>query len=141
MLFLGVFRYLGFLLVVQGLMFGDGGITAMGLNLFNMAIVGSLLGGYIPKMLPKKFANVGVAVTAWTSVMIGAALCAFQLSASYMMSDGTFGISANIAFPTMLLYHGLIGIGESIITVGVVVYLEKIAPDMFWEANKEKVTA
>jgi cobalt/nickel transport system permease protein len=102
--------------LVQCLLFQDGGLMALGANLFNMGILGaglgylayrglrSLLGG---REAPALFA------AAWLSVMAGAAAAAFELAAS-----GT--VAGPPVFRAMLGVHALIGVGEGLITVAAV---------------------
>ncbi len=116
------------ILLIQGLMFGDGGITALGLNILNMAIIAPLTAWGIFALAGRSTWSVPVA--AWASVMAGAAACAFELSASYTLSGGAYGITGSLAIPAMLGYHALIGIGEGLITGGIVAYLTKVAPEM-----------
>lgn len=115
-------------LIIQGLVFGDGGITAMGLNILNMAIIGSLSAYAMLRLTPKKYDYIGVFLAAWISVFLAATACAVELAASYAI-DPTYGITAAISIPTMMATHAIIGIGEAIITVGIVAFLAKVAPE------------
>lgn len=110
------------------LMFGDGGITAYGLNVLNMAVIGSLSAWLVLSIAPKEKRVLALPFAAWASVFCAATACAFELSLSYV--PGEYGIAPWIAFPSMLASHALIGIGEAIITTGVVVYLAKVSPGM-----------
>lgn len=118
------------ILLIQALLFGDGGITAFGLNVLNMAVVGSFVGWYSYRLISPKSKEVGMFVASWLAVFAGAFFCTVQLALSYSMSGGAYGIDGSIAVPAMLGYHALIGIGEGIIATGVVVYLSKVSPDM-----------
>lgn len=118
------------ILIIQCLIFGDGGITALGLNIVNMGVIGCFVGWYIYRLFPEKFGTVGIFVASWIAVFTGALACALQLSISYELSNGAYGIPAEIAIPTMLGYHVLIGIGEAIITTGVISYLSQTSPDI-----------
>ena len=110
------------------LMFGDGGITAYGLNVLNMAIIGSLSAWLVLSVVPKEKRILALPFAAWTSVFLAATACAIELSISYI--PGEYGVAPWIAFPTMMASHAIIGIGEAIITTGVVVYLAKVSPGM-----------
>lgn len=116
------------ILVIQCLMFGDGGVTALGLNLLNMAIIAPITAWGVMNVAGRSAWSVPVA--AWASVMAAAAACAFELAASYTISGGAYGITGTLAIPAMLGYHTLIGIGEALITGGIVAYLAKVAPEM-----------
>ncbi|MFH0763325.1 MAG: energy-coupling factor ABC transporter permease [Candidatus Omnitrophota bacterium] len=118
-------------LLAQCLIFQDGGLTALGANIFNMAIVGTM-GGYvvyriIRRALGKKGGIViGSAVAAWFSVVAASGACAVELGAS-----GTSPL--NIVLPAMLGVHALIGIGEAIITALVVGFVLKVRPDLIYK--------
>lgn len=124
-------------LLIQALMFGDGGITALGLNAVNMAIIAPLSGWGVyallkPVFAPARRAGEGLAVglAAWASVFLAAAVCAAELSVSFAVSGGIYGISANIAVPAMLGYHAVIGIGEAVLTVGILAYIGTVSPEI-----------
>jgi cobalt/nickel transport system permease protein len=116
------------ILIIQCFVFGDGGITGLGLNLINMAVVAPLIAWTATRFLSGKLDKVGMLVAAWLSVVMAAMMCALELSLSYELSNGAYGIAANMAIPAMFGYHILIGIGEAAITGGVVLYLAKVSP-------------
>jgi cobalt/nickel transport system permease protein len=118
------------ILVIQGLVFGDGGVTALGLNILNMAIVAPLVTWAVLKGFGQKNRMAGVPVAAWASVFLASMVCAAQLALSYSLSGGAYGITGALAFPTMAAFHVLIGIGEASITAGVVLFLAKVSPEM-----------
>jgi cobalt/nickel transport system permease protein len=118
------------ILIVQGLVFGDGGITALGLNVLNMAIVAPLVTYGVLKLFGEKNRLVGMPIAAWASVFVAATVCATELALSYSLSGGAYGINGMIAFPSMMGFHLLIGIGEAAITSGVVLFLAKVSPGM-----------
>jgi cobalt/nickel transport system permease protein len=125
-------------LMIQALMFGDGGITAFGLNAVNMAVIAPLSGWGVfnlVKPLARGSGRLGeglaVAAASWASVFVAAAACAAELSVSYAVSSGTYGIAATVSVPAMLGYNAVIGVGEAIITTGVVAYLHDVSPETF----------
>ncbi|MDD5020117.1 MAG: energy-coupling factor ABC transporter permease [Candidatus Omnitrophica bacterium] len=117
-------------LVVQCLVFQDGGLTALGANIFNMAIVGTMGGYFIFRLIykmkstPKVFL-IAVACAAWFSVILAATACAFELALS-----GTVALTS--VFAAMAGVHALIGIGEALITVFVVEFVVKARPDLVY---------
>jgi cobalt/nickel transport system permease protein len=133
------------ILLIQALMFGDGGLTAFGLNAVNMAVVAPLMGWGVYTLLrsmqPRAEAGrvdgfgtwegFAIGAGAWASVFVAASACAAELAVSHAVSGGDFGIAATVSIPAMLGYHAVIGVGEAIITVGVVAYVLNIAPEMF----------
>ncbi len=118
------------ILIIQALVFGDGGILAFGLNVLNMAVIGSFATWFIYRSIPGKVEIVRTFAAAWSSVLIMALVLAFQLAISHSMSGGDYGISGSIAFPAMAISHMLIGVGEAIITSGVILFISRVSPDM-----------
>jgi len=118
------------ILIIQCLLFGDGGVTALGLNTLNMAIIGCLVGWYVYRIFPLKYRKAGIFIASWLAVFLGALACSAQLALSYKISGGAYGISGAIAFPTMLGYHAIIGVGEAIITVGIISFVSHVSPEM-----------
>ncbi len=125
-------------LMIQALMFGDGGITALGLNGLNMAVIAPLTGwGAFNLIKPiasrsERFGErMAIAVASWASVFVAAAACAAELAVSHSISSGAYGIAATVSVPAMLGYHAVIGIGEAMITVGVVAYVRQVSPETF----------
>lgn len=120
------------ILVIQCLVFGDGGMTALGLNLLNMAVVAPLVAFGVLKITKKGLDNwngIGVPLAAWSSVLVASLLCGLQLALSYSLSGGSYGIEGMLSIPAMGIYHAIIGVGEAIITTGVVVFLSRVAPE------------
>jgi cobalt/nickel transport system permease protein len=118
---------------VQALLFQDGGLLALGANIFNMGIIGTLGGTLIARALALtlgdgRSARIGAAgVASWLSVMAGAGVTALQLGLS-----GTTDIS--VGLPAMLSVHALIGIGEGLITVAALTFIATTAPDLLGES-------
>ena len=119
-------------LIIQALVFGDGGITALGANVLNMAIIGGFTGLYTFKALKDKigiYASAGIG--AWLATVLAAFACAIEMAIA-----GTF--PANVGIPSMVLYHVFIGIIEAVLTVIVLMALEKFRPDLLmWNKNSE----
>lgn len=125
-------------LIIQALMFGDGGITAFGINATNMALIAPLTAWAVYTLVKplldgagKAGESIAVAAAAWSSVFMASAACAAQLAVSYEISDGAYGIVGSVSIPAMLGYHAVIGVGEAIITVGVVTYVNTVSPKAF----------
>ena len=142
------------ILLIQALMFGDGGLTAFGLNAVNMAIIAPLIGWGVYTMLRPLLSRgeaqsgkvftageaFAIGAGAWASVLLASAACAAELAVSYAISDGAYGIAATVSVPAMLGYHAIIGVGEAIITVGVAAYVIRVAPEMFKSTTSRPVT-
>ncbi len=116
-------------LIVQCLGFADGGLTALGSNIFNMGVIGSL-GGYgifyfiyTLSQKSRKGFFVALAVSSWLSIVMGASAAAIELALS-----GTSPLI--ITLPAMAGTHALIGIGEAIITTTAVSLILRTRPDL-----------
>jgi cobalt/nickel transport system permease protein len=115
---------------IQALIFQDGGLLALGANIFNMAIVGVAVSYFVYTTIQRLArgkswgAFVGGAVAAWFSIAIASLACALELALS-----GTS--PANISVPAMGGIHMLIGIGEALITAGALVFLYGTRRDLF----------
>jgi cobalt/nickel transport system permease protein len=115
-------------LTAQALLFSDGGILALGANIFNMAFVGAVGGCALYRMIRKAMPGLRGCVTAvffaaWLSTILASAACAGELSLS-----GT--APAGAAFPAMIGAHALIGIGEGLITSLVLIAIARTRPDL-----------
>ncbi|MGC8826680.1 MAG: energy-coupling factor ABC transporter permease [Anaerolineae bacterium] len=116
-------------LVVQALLFQDGGLLALGANILNMAVIGVLVGWVTYTSLRRLFGEKTWAtmasgfIAAWLSVVIAALACAAELALS--------GTSPwQVAVPAMGLVHMLIGVGEGLITVAVLAFLKVTRLDL-----------
>ena len=129
-------------LVVQGVFFADGGLTALGLNVFNMAIVGAL-GGYLLyrgllALLPKTRAATAAAagVAGGLSVVLASLAFVFEYAIG---GEGGAGVGTVAA--AMGGVHALIGIGEGLVTAMVVGAVLGTRPDLVASAPKVEVMA
>ena len=111
-------------LLIQALFFGDGGITALGANVLNMAIVGGFVGLYTFKGLKDIIGKYpSIFVSAWLATLVAAVVAAIEMAIA-----GTFPL--NIGIASMALYHAFIGVIEGVLTVIVIYALEKFRPDL-----------
>ena len=104
-------------LVVQALLFADGGLTALGPNVLNMSFVGCF-GGYaafraLRAVLPDGSRSVVVAAGIGGGLSVVLAAVAFALEYAV---GGTVGLSLGSVVGAMVGVHVLIGIGEGVIT-------------------------
>ncbi|MBT3390179.1 MAG: cobalamin biosynthesis protein CbiM [Chloroflexi bacterium] len=121
-------------IAVQGLLFQDGGLLVMGANIFNMGILTAVIGFGLYRMVggAKKGLRLTIAgAAAWLATMAAALLTALQLWLS-----GTSRLE--IVLPAMLGVHILIGVGEALITVAALAFIERTRPDLL---NAEKTAA
>ena len=117
-------------LIVQCLLFQDGGLTALGANILNMAIVGSMGGYSIYAMVRKASGNsrgivLGSVVASWLAVVAAASLCAWELAVS-----GISGLKM-ILLPMAGIYMFIAAV-EAIITGMVIEFILKVRPDLIY---------
>jgi cobalt/nickel transport system permease protein len=117
-------------LVVQCLLFADGGLTALGANFVNMGLVGAIGGSAIYRPLRRALGDgprgtlVGAVLAAWFSVILASGAFAIELALSGRASQ--FGPILG----WMLLVHAAIGLGEAAITGLVLSTVLAIRPDL-----------
>ena len=115
-------------LIVQCLMFADGGLSALGANVFNMGVLGGV-GGWaiyhaVSRAVKGLFGRVlAAAFAAWCSTVLASVACAGELAAS-----GT--VAWSVALPAMAGVHMLIGVGEGLITALVLAAIARARPEL-----------
>ncbi len=116
-------------LIIQAVLFADGGITALGANILNMGVIGVWVGWGLTQTLQRLFGGskgrlpLAAGIAAGVSVVVASIACAIELALS-----GTAPVA--IVLPAMTGVHILIGIGEGLITGGVLTYLATARPDL-----------
>lgn len=116
-------------LLGQSLIFQDGGLLALGANVFNMGLVASFGAYYTHRLIrhllggSHKAELASVFVASWLSVVLASAACAVELAFSGASPMG-------IVLPAMLGVHVFIGLGEGIITAAVVNLVAATRPDL-----------
>ena len=123
---------------IQALLFQDGGLLALGGNIFNMGIV-SVAVAYALYALVRRVSSgqrlgmlAGAFAAGWLSLFVSSLAVALQLAASGAST-------ASLAVPAMAGIHAVIGVGEGLITLGAVVFLLASRPDLV-RAGAERAT-
>ena len=128
---------------IQALFFGDGGITTLGANCFNMAIVGSLV-AYATYRLVATGARitsrrrvVAAAVAGYLAANTAAFVAAIEFGIQPILFHNANGVPLyapyplSIAIPAMMIGHiAVAGIAEAVIAAGLVAYLEVADPSL-----------
>jgi len=125
-------------LVLQALMFGDGGITAIAANCFNMAVVMPFVAYYVYRAIS---ANTEItssrrviasAVAGWLSLTTAAAFTGFEFGIQPLLHHTAEGVplympySLNVTVPAMILEHVLgFGILEALVTALIFAYIQR----------------
>jgi cobalt/nickel transport system permease protein len=133
-------------LVVQSLLFADGGVTALGTNITNMAVIG-VAAGYgtallLYRLIRRRRDPVSVptlGVVAFIAALIGTICASMGFVVEYAIggaSSTSLGTVAAYMFGT----HALIGIGEGVITALTVVAVARSRPDLVYLLRTGKTT-
>jgi len=115
-------------IVAQALFLQDGGLIALGANIFNISIVTCMSGYAIFRLLGRNAGGgkrlfLAGFLAGWFSTVISAAFCALELGLSG-------AIPLRIGLMTMVGYHAAVGILEGMLTAGVLNFLRKVRPDL-----------
>ena len=115
-------------LILQCFLFQDGGVTALGANIFNMGLVnvgaGSVIYGVVRRLVRGRRGLVlGAAFAGWGATVLAAICCAGQVAWSGK-------IAWQVVFPAMAGVHMLIGIGEGAITALVLLAIARVRPEL-----------
>ena len=130
-------------LMIQAVFFGDGGITAIGANCFNMAIAGSLVAYAIYRIIsgrvaidsPRRIVAAGIA--GYVAINVSALFAAIEFGIQPMLYRDATGAPLyapyplHIAIPAMMIGHLTIaGLAEMVVSGGVVAYLQRAEPGL-----------
>jgi cobalt/nickel transport system permease protein len=128
-------------IAIQALFFGDGGITTLGANCFNMAVVGSLV-AYVTyratsanAALSSRRRVVAAAIAGYVAVNAAALLAAVEFGIQPLLFHDARGVplyapySLSVAVPAMMIGHlAVAGVAEAAISAGLVAYLQTADP-------------
>ena len=123
-------------LLVQALLFADGGLSALGLNIVNMSLV-TAFGGYLlflalRRVLPRTPS--ALVLASGIAAGVGVVLASFAFTLEYAIG-GAGGASVGTVAGAMIGVHALIGIGEGIITGLTVSSVLAVRPDLVYGAR------
>jgi cobalt/nickel transport system permease protein len=141
-------------LAIQALFFGDGGITTLGANCLNMAIVGAFVAYIVYRLLSasselsSRRRVIAAAIAGYVSINASALMAAVEFGIQPMLFHDASGTPLyapyplRIAIPAMMIGHlTLAGFAEAVITGGMVSYLQKVNPGLLqglagWQRGK-----
>ncbi len=120
-------------LVVQALLFADGGLTALGTNITNMAVVGTFAGYAVAVALRRLAARsrTGLLVTAFLAALVNTLAAALAFVVQYAIG-GAGGAALGTVLTLMVGLHLLVGIGEGILTAATVGAVAAVRPDLVY---------
>lgn len=123
--------------LLQALMFADGGLTALGANVLNMAVIAPVV-AYVVVSTIRRVGGDGLRTTllaagfaAWCSTVAASLACAVQLAASGV-------VAATTVVAAMGGVHMLIGLGEAIITMLVLSVVARARPELLSDAARSR---
>ena len=121
-------------LLIQAFVFADGGVLALAANVFNLAVVAPLVAYAVWRAFCRMGESlglrvVGAFVAAWASLVAAALAVAVEI-----------WVSGNaqlvVVLTAMGFWHAIIGVGEGLVTAGLVAYVWKVRPDLLSSAQK-----
>jgi len=134
-------------LILQALIFGDGGITAIGANCFNIAVVMPFSAYYLYRLLSgnsdlgssKRMA--AVAVAGYVSLVLAAAITGLEFGIQPMLHHDAGGLPLympyrlNITVTAMVLEHLVFGFIEAMVTVFIFAYIRRTDPSLLADSK------
>ena len=137
-------------LVLQALIFGDGGITAIATNCFNMGVVVSFVAYYTYKLISRNSEIksstriIASAIAGWISLTIAAFCAGVELGIQPILQHTPAGIPLympyplSVTVPAMVLEHALVfSILEALITALIFVYIQRTDTSVFYGETSE----
>lgn len=137
-------------LIIQALLFGDGGILAIGANCFNMAFVLPLVGYSVYSLISKKSKSktgryIGAGIGAYLGINAASLLAAIEFGIQPYLFKGADGSALycpyglNESIPAMMAGHlTIFGLAELIFTVAVLAFVDSTAPEISKNQPKTK---
>lgn len=137
-------------LIIQALLFGDGGILAIGPNCFNMAFVLPMVGYSVYSLISKKIDTkkgryIGAAIGSYLGINAASLCAAVEFGIQpylFKAADGSalycpYGL--NVSVPSMMIGHlTIFGLAEVIFTVAVLMFVDSMAPEIGKNTPKAK---
>ena len=134
---------LSVVVIIQSLLFADGGLSALGINVLNMAIVTSATSWFIVKYWIKFIGKNKTSIVT-VSVLAGILSVVFSSIAFTIQYaiGGTISIPVGTVLIAMVTTHLIIGLGEGIITALIITLLMRVRPDLVYayDRNDENTT-
>jgi cobalt/nickel transport system permease protein len=124
------------ILVLQALLFGDGGLTALGANVLNMGVIGVFVPCALFLLMNKFVKGAGKAfyVLVFVSAFVGDVFAAIAAGTELGLSQPIFQYGLSVAVPAMAINHSIIGAAEGIVTMVLIGTLLKLRPDVLQQS-------
>ena len=126
------------ILAIQSLLFADGGLLALGCNVWNMAFYGCFIGGFLiwRMVTGRKMTKGRIAAASVIGCIVGLQLGAFSVTVQTLIS-GITELPFAIFFGMMQPVHLAIGLVEGLITAAVLVFIYEARPEILYGYVKE----
>ncbi|MCE5329919.1 cobalt transporter CbiM [bacterium] len=138
-------------LLIQALLFGDGGILAFGANCFNMAFVAPFAGYFIYKFIKERVSAgkgeyIGIIAGSYIGINMAALCAAIEFGIQPLLFKNAAGLPLyspyplSVSVPAMMISHlAIAGVAEVIFTVAIYAFIKKVSPGMIYEGAKQKI--
>ena len=125
--------------ILQALLFADGGLSALGINILNIAIITGLIGWLVISNWKKIFGDnsSSIIIGSFIAGMISVIMSSIAFVIEYFFG-GTVSVDIGSVFFAMVSSHFFIGIGEGIITALIVSLLLRVRPDMLYISREKE---
>lgn len=136
--FAGFLAMIGILLV-QCLLFADGGLLALGCNIWNMAFYGCFIGGFViwRPMMKSGTSKAKIAAASIIGSVITLQLGAFSVTLETLVS-GISDLPFQAFVSAMQPIHLAIGLVEGLATAAVLCFIHEVKPEMLWGTENER---
>jgi len=125
--------------IIQCLIFQDGGLLALGCNIINMALVPSYLGYFLYRTVTAgPFSSIRTYIAAMLACMLAIEAGAILVPVEASLS-GVLAVPFSTFLITMLGVHFLVGFIEGLITVAVLAYIQQVRPDLVVDTLPGKI--
>lgn len=140
-------------LIVQALLFGDGGVIALGANIFNMAVVLPFVGYFIYKFIKNRFKSekgeyVGAVIGSYMGLVAAALITAVEFGIQPLLFTDAAGqplycpYPLSVSVPAMMIPHLLVAcVVEALFTIFVFVFIKRVSPGMIHEGKPTRSKA
>ena len=140
-------------LLIQALLFGDGGILAFGANCFNMAFVLPFLGYFVYKFVKDRVTTekgeyLGIVFGSYIGINVAALCTAIEFGIQPLLFKNAAGQALyspyplSVSIPAMTIPHLLVaGVVEVIFTVAIFSFIKEVSPGTIYKGEKQKTNA
>lgn len=121
----------GIVVVMQAVLFADGGLSALGANITNLALAGTAAGYGVATLLRRlaRRGRSGLIAVAFAGALVGSVAAAASFVVQYAIG-GDAGVATGSVAIALLGVHVLIGVGEGVITALTVGAVARVRPDL-----------